>query len=68
MSNHVYKVVEVVGSSPESSDQAIKNAIAKAKESVHNMQWFEVQETRGHIEDEKIAHYQVKLKIGFTLD
>ena len=68
MSNHVYKIIEVVGSSPESTDAAIRNAVAKAAESVRNLRWFEVVETRGHIDDQKIAHYQVTLKIGFTLD
>ncbi|MEM9753972.1 MAG: dodecin [Planctomycetota bacterium] len=68
MSNHVYKVIEVVGSSPESTDAAIRNAVAKASETVRNLRWFEVVETRGHIDDQKIAHYQVTLKIGFTLD
>ncbi|MEM8781598.1 MAG: dodecin [Planctomycetota bacterium] len=68
MSNHVYKIIEVVGSSPESTDAAIRNAVAKAAESVRNLRWFEVVETRGHIDGQKIAHYQVTLKIGFTLD
>ncbi|MEM1445239.1 MAG: dodecin [Planctomycetota bacterium] len=68
MSNHVYKIIEVVGSSPESTDAAIRNAVAKAGETVRNLRWFEVVETRGHIDDQKIAHYQVTLKIGCTLD
>lgn len=68
MSEHIYKVIELVGSSPDSSDDAIRNAIAKAKESLHNLDWFEVVENRGHIVDGKIAHFQVKLKIGFRLD
>ncbi len=68
MSNHVYKKIEIVGSSPESIEKAIGQALAKASESIRNMRWFEVVETRGHIEDGKVAHYQVTLKIGFTLD
>lgn len=68
MSSHVYKIIEVVGSSPHSIDNAIKGAIAKAGETVRNMHWFEVIETRGHIEDGSVAHFQVTVKIGFTLD
>lgn len=68
MNNHVYKMIEVVGSSSKSTDDAIEQAIAKASESLHNLDWFEVTETRGHISDGKIAHYQVKVNIGFRLD
>lgn len=68
MSNHVYKTVELVGSSPKSIEEAIRGAIKKASETVRNMQWFEVVETRGHIAGGEIAHFQVKLKIGFTLE
>lgn len=68
MSDHIYKKIELVGSSPESIEKAIENALAKASQSIRNMRWFEVVETRGHIEDGKVAHYQVTLKIGFTLD
>jgi len=68
MSDHIYKKVEVVGSSTESSDQAVYNALAKARESLRNMRWFEVAETRGHIEDGRVAHWQVTLRIGFTLE
>ncbi len=68
MSDHIYKVIEIVGSSTKSSDDAIQLAIAKAGKSVHNLDWFEVVETRGHIVDGKVAHYQVKLRIGFRLD
>ncbi len=68
MSEHVYKLIEVVGSSPESSDAAIKNAIAKASKNVKNLNWFEVIETRGHIVDGTVGHYQVTLKIGFRLE
>ena len=67
MSAHVYKKIEIVGSSTTSSDDAIRNAIAKAAQSVKNMDWYEVVENRGHIVDGEIAHYQVTLKIGFRL-
>ena len=68
MSDHVYKIIEIVGSSKTSSDDAIQQAIEKAGKSLHNLDWFEVTEIRGHIEDGKLAHYQVKLKVGFRLD
>lgn len=67
MSEHTYKMLELVGSSVQSSDDAIRNAIAKAGESVRNMDWFQVLETRGHITDGKIAHWQVTLKVGFRV-
>ena len=68
MSEHVYKTIEVVGSSPAGLQPAIERAIQKAGETVHNLRWFEVTETRGHIEGTKVAHWQVTLKIGFRLD
>jgi len=68
MSDHIYKKVELVGSSPDSIEAAVKNAIAKASLSIRHMRWFEVVETRGHLEDGKVAHWQVTVKIGFTLD
>lgn len=68
MSEHVYKVIELVGSSTQSSDKAIANAIARASKTVKNLDWFEVVESRGHLIDGKIAHYQVKLKVGFRLE
>ena len=68
MSDHVYKVIEVVGSSAKSSDDAIQQAISKSGKSLRNMDWFEVVETRGHIVDAKVAHYQVTIKVGFRLD
>ena len=68
MSNHVYKTVELVGSSATGSDDAVRNAIARAGTTVRNLRWFEVIETRGHIENEKIAHWQVTIKVGFTLE
>ena len=68
MSQHVYKSIELTGSSPKGSDDAVQNAIAKASESVRNIQWFEVIETRGHVADGKVAHWQVTIKVGFTLE
>ena len=68
MSEHIYKKIELVGSSPEGIEQAVNNAVAKAGQSVRNMRWFEVAEIRGHLEEGKVAHWQVTVKIGFTLD
>ena len=68
MSKHVYKILELTGSSPSGIEDAVNSAIAKASETVRNMHWFEVVETRGHIEDGKVAHWQVTMKIGFTLE
>ena len=66
--NHVYKNIELTGSSPTSVEDAVTTAIAKASESLRNIQWFTVTETRGHVKDGKVAHWQVTLKIGFTLE
>ncbi|MBS1245999.1 MAG: hypothetical protein H6R47_198 [Proteobacteria bacterium] len=68
MSEHVYKVVEIVGSSSKGTDDAIQNAIARASKTLKNLDWFEVVETRGHLANGKIGHYQVTLKIGFRLE
>lgn len=68
MSAHVYKIVELVGSSTSSTDDAIRNAVAKASQTIRHLDWFEVVETRGHIADGKIAHYQVTLKVGFRIE
>lgn len=68
MSSHIYKHIELTGSSPISMEEAINNALTKASESIHNMRWFEVISTRGHIENGKTAHWQVTIKVGFTLD
>jgi hypothetical protein len=68
MSNHVYKIIQLAGSSSTGIEDAIGTAIAKAAKTVRNMDWFEVTETRGQIEDGKIAHYQVILNIGFRLE
>jgi flavin-binding protein dodecin len=68
MPNHVYKTIELTGSSTSSSDDAVKSAITKAAKTVHGMRWFQVTESRGHIERDKIDHWQVTIKVGFTLD
>jgi flavin-binding protein dodecin len=68
MPDHIYKKIELVGSSPEGFEDAVKNALARADKTLRNMRWFEVAETRGYIDNSKIAHWQVTLKIGFTLE
>jgi hypothetical protein len=68
MSNHVYKTIELTGSSPKGVEEAIRNAVSKASKTLHNLRWFQVTETRGEIEDGKVAHWQVTMKVGFTLD
>jgi flavin-binding protein dodecin len=68
MSEHVYKQIELTGSSPVSSDEAVRNAIAKASKTIRGMRWFQVTDTRGHIEDNAVAHWQVTVKVGFTLE
>jgi Uncharacterized conserved protein len=68
MSNHIYKKIELVGSSPDGIEDAVKNALSKACRSLRNLRWFEIVETRGHVEDGKIGHWQVTIKVGFTLD
>ncbi|MGI9385324.1 MAG: dodecin [Methyloligellaceae bacterium] len=68
MPDHIYKHVHLTGSSTVSSDDAIRAAIARAAKTVRGMRWFEVTETRGHIEDGEVAHWQVSIKVGFTLD
>lgn len=68
MSAHTYKLIELVGSSPLGTDDAIRNAITRAGHSVRNMDWFEVIDTRGHIVDGKVAHFQVTLKVGFRIE
>ena len=68
MSNHVYKKIELVGSSPNGIEDAVHNALSKAAETVRNMRWFEVTETRGYIENGKAAHWQVTVKVGFTVE
>lgn len=68
MSDNIYKMIEIVGTSTKSSDDAIKTAIEKASKSLHNLNWFQVQEIRGNIVNGKVDHYQVTLKVGFRLD
>lgn len=68
MANHVYKKIELTGSSPTSIEEAVQNALHRASETIRNMRWFEVTETRGQIENNQIAHWQVTIKVGFTLD
>lgn len=68
MSDHVYKLIEVVGSSRVGTDDAIRNAIETSAKSIRNIDWFEVIETRGHVVDGKVGHFQVTLKIGFRLE
>ncbi len=68
MSDHIYKTIELVGSSTRSVEDAVQKAVAKAAETVRNLRWFQVLDTRGHIENGRVAHWQVTLKIGFTLE
>lgn len=68
MHDHVYKIIELVGSSTKSTDDAIQNAVERASQTLTHLDWFEVVETRGHIDDGKVAHYQVVLKVGFRLE
>jgi dodecin len=67
MKDHVYKILELVGASEESIDDAIQNAVTRASKTIRDMKWFEVVQTRGHIENGSVRHYQVTLRIGFTL-
>jgi len=68
MSNHVYKIVDIVGSSPKSIEDAIERAIDRSAETLDHIDWFQVDEIRGHITDGKISHYQVAVKLGFRLN
>jgi dodecin len=68
MSDHVYKIVELVGSSKDSIEDAIQTAIKRADATLRNLRWFEVIQTRGHVENGQVSHYQVVLKAGFTLE
>jgi flavin-binding protein dodecin len=68
MGNHVYKTVIITGTSKSGIEDAVNVAIAKASESVRNLRWFEITETRGHIENQKISHWQVTMNVGFTLE
>jgi len=68
MSEHVYKITELTGSSPKSIEDAVTQAVSRASKTLRNLRWFEVSETRGHIENGKVAHWQVTIRIGFTLE
>jgi flavin-binding protein dodecin len=68
MPDHVYRIIQVAGSSEKSIEDAIQNAVGRASSTLRQVGWFEVIETRGHVEDGRVAHYQVTLKVGFTLD
>lgn len=68
MPSHTYKLVELVGSSPDGTDAAIRNALATASKTIRHIDWFEVTETRGHVVDGKVAHFQVTLKVGFRIE
>ncbi|MDQ0766083.1 dodecin [Streptomyces canus] len=68
MTNHTYRVTEIVGTSPDGVDQAVRNAITRASQTLRNLDWFEVTQVRGQIEDGQIQHWQVGLKVGFRLD
>jgi dodecin len=66
--DHIYKILELVGSSDRSIEDAVQNAITRASKTIREMKWFEILETRGHIEIDKVGHYQVTLRVGFTLE
>ncbi|GAC1581664.1 MAG: dodecin family protein [Sphingomicrobium sp.] len=68
MTDHIYRVIEVVGSSDRSSDDAIRNALERANKTVRGIRWFEVMQTRGHVAEDHVCHFQVTIKLGFTLD
>jgi dodecin len=68
MPDHTYRVTEIVGSSPDSIQQAVRNGVLRANRTLRNLDWFEVTEIRGQIEDGEVAHFQVGLKVGFRLD
>jgi flavin-binding protein dodecin len=68
MSDHVYKILEIIGTSSKGTDDAIQNAVGRASKTIKNLDWFEVIETRGHLVNGKIGHFQVTLKIGFRLE
>ena len=68
MKDHVYKIIQLAGSSDKSIEDAVQTAIERASKTLKNLRWFEIVETRGHIENGRVAHYQVALKVGFTLE
>jgi len=68
MSEHTYRIVEIVGTSPDGVDAAIRNGVARASQTLRGLDWFEVQSVRGELEDGQVAHFQVTLKVGFRLE
>jgi dodecin len=68
MTHHTYRVTEIVGSSPDGVDDAVRNGLARASQTLRNLDWFEVTQIRGHLEEGRIGHYQVGLKVGFRLE
>ena len=68
MTNHTYRVIEIVGSSPDGVDAAIRNAVSRAAETMRGLDWFEMQSVRGHLENGAIGHFQVTLKVGFRME
>lgn len=68
MSDHTYRIIEIVGSSPDSADAAIRNAISRASETMRGLDWFEVESVRGHLQDGTVGHFQVTLKVGFRME
>ena len=68
MSNHTYRVIEIVGTSPDGIDAAIESGLTRAKQTMRNLDWFEVESVRGHLVDGEVAHYQVTMKVGFRLE
>jgi len=68
MTDHVYKSIEITGSSTQSMDDAVQRAISRAAQTLHNLRWFQVVDTRGEIEGDRVRHWQVTVKVGFTLD
>ena len=68
MKDHVYKIIQLAGSSDKSIEDAVQTAVKRASKTLKNLRWFEIVETRGHIENGRVAHYQVALKVGFTLE
>lgn len=68
MDEHIYRVIELAGTSEKSIEDAVRSAIARANQTIRNLRWFEIVQTRGHIEDGKVRHFQVTLKVGFTME
>ncbi len=68
MDDHIYKIIQLAGSSPDSIEEAVQNAVSRASQTLHNLRWFEVIETRGQIENGQVVHYQVVMKVGFSLE